>query len=735
MKTVDVIVPVYAGLLETQRCLEAVLRYPQKTNFELVVVNDQSPEPALVDYLGELAKANRIILLNNPQNLGFVGSVNLGMRLHEDRDVVLLNSDTEPVNDWLDRLLACVYREQKTGTATPFSNNATICSYPRFCQDNTIPLGMDLETLDGNFKLANAGKWVEIPTAVGFCMYIRRDCLREVGYFDMENFGKGYGEENDFCMRAKRRGWKHVLCGDVFVYHAGNVSFGDGHNTLKLAAQDTLRKLHPSYAGLVQGHIIADPAKALRQRVLMASLLRHAKPLILYISHNSGGGTERHLQELIAQLSKQTDAVVLRPVSDGSGLAEIDYQGFLKLYFKIDEELDALTDFLRTLNVERIHVHHTIGIHPAIFGLPERLGIPWDYTVHDYYPICPQISLIDPQGRYCGEPEEEGCNACLKKRPAPGNVPIKTWRDNHVHLTSGAERCFAPSKDAAERFKAYFPAANVLPVYHENILPEETASVKLPRQPVDRLQVVVIGALSPKKGADLLESVALDAKRRELPIDFVLLGYCYRNLIVAPQSNLAVAGAYREKELAGLISQHQPDVVWFPALWPETYSYTLSAAIKAGLPIVAPNIGAFQERLYQRKHTWIVPWDISESALNDFFVKLKATVFSGIALDGQEQYASQVSPVVCDFSYDENFLPGMEQKLPVSIDLESFIERWTSRGVLAQPASAQSMTRRIRHVTLFCLARLKKFGAYRWLVGRIPQTLQSRIKTWLLRSQ
>ena len=726
---VDIIVPVYAGLIETKHCLEAVLRYPQVTDFELIVINDQSPEPLLIEYLNELAKTKQITLLSNPQNLGFVGTVNRGMQLHVDRDVVLLNSDTEPVNDWLDRLVACTYRNEKIGTATPFSNNATICSYPIFCQDNEIPFGMDLETLDKNFKVANAGKSIEIPTAVGFCMYIRRNCLQELGYFDVETFGKGYGEENDFCMRANYNGWKNVLCCDVFVYHVGNVSFGDAHNERKLEAMNKLNTMHPNYETLVHRHVIEDPAKTLRQRVMMASLLSHSKPLVLFITHNRGGGTARHLQELITRLSNQMEAIILRPGSDGTGITEIEYQGFLKFYFHIDQELNSLTDFLKTLRVVQIHVHHTMGLHPAIFSLPERLNIPWDFTLHDYYSICPQISLIDMQGHYCGEPEEAGCNVCLKKRPAPGNASIETWRNYSRAFLGRADRCFVPSKDAADRLKAYFPNINILTVYHENGFLTENKIVEIPRQPVERLKVLVIGALSPMKGADLLEKTALDARHRNLPIDFILLGYCYRDMVTTPYSNLTVVGAYQEADLTRLIAECQPDIAWFPSLWPETYSYTLSAAIQAGLPIVAPNIGAFQERLYERKHTWIVPWDISEEVLNNFFIELKNTVFSGIRLRNQEQYTSHTAPVSCKFNYTEDFLLKINHDIVQSVTLEQFIDHWSAHLELVLP-----MTARISYRSLLLIVRLRQLRYFRWFLKRIPESFQGPIKRWLLRN-
>ena len=168
MEPVDIIVPVYRGLSETRRCLDSVLAHPQHCRYELVVIDDAGPEPELTTWLDELATRRRITLLRHTANVGFVATANHGLALHPDRDVILLNSDTEVHGDWLDRLVDCAYADARIGTVTPFSNNATICSYPRFCRDNPLPEGLGLAELDALFRRANRGRRLEIPTAVGF---------------------------------------------------------------------------------------------------------------------------------------------------------------------------------------------------------------------------------------------------------------------------------------------------------------------------------------------------------------------------------------------------------------------------------------------------------------------------------------------------------------------------------------------------------------------------------------
>src|SRR5262249_39068630 len=152
---------------------------------------------------------------------------NRGMELaRRDADVVLLNSDTIVTQGWLDKLVRCAESDPMIGTITPFSNNAEICSFPRFCENNAWTGESDVEQIAQALERAAAPVYPDLPTGVGFCLYIRRVLIDEIGAFDPV-FGLGYGEENDYCMRATEHGFRNVLCDDTFVVHLGGSSFGD----------------------------------------------------------------------------------------------------------------------------------------------------------------------------------------------------------------------------------------------------------------------------------------------------------------------------------------------------------------------------------------------------------------------------------------------------------------------------------------------------------------------------
>lgn len=269
MSSVDVVIPVYKDLRLTQRCIESVLEANDPMVGRLIVVDDCSPEHEVSQYCRDLCAEKKIELVVNTSNLGFVQSVNIGMQASSS-DVILLNSDTRVHGAWASRLFRCAGRAERVASVTPFSNNAEIASYPHFVHSNVLPRDLSLSELDNIFSNVNDGMAIEIPTAVGFCMYLRREVLQEIGLFDADLFGRGYGEENDWCLRASSAGYRHLLCADLFVYHEGGASFGNETEDLKRAASDELSVKYPGYAKSIATFVTEDPIEPARYAVDLA---------------------------------------------------------------------------------------------------------------------------------------------------------------------------------------------------------------------------------------------------------------------------------------------------------------------------------------------------------------------------------------------------------------------------------------------------------------------------------
>jgi GT2 family glycosyltransferase/glycosyltransferase involved in cell wall biosynthesis len=610
---VDVIVPVYRGIEETSRCIESVYAARYRTTFRLIVINDCSPEPAMYTYLEEAARRYGFMLLVNEVNLGFVGTVNRGMALSRDNDVLLLNSDTEVSGDWLDRIVTQGYARSRIATVTPLSNNATICSYPDFAGRRKLSPGITLERMDEACDTANHGRYVAVPTGVGFCMLIRRACLDQIGLFDEDAFGKGYGEENDFCMRAAEEGWENILALDTFVYHAGEVSFAADSTEGKARGMDALLAKHPRYLLDVAAHVSEDRGRAHRAAITAELWRRGDTPVILLVTHSLGGGTERHVKELAARYSRDARVLVLRPSgifsSAGVALQAVDdYDAFNVNLDATDEE--GLLRLFSAFPISRIHVHHLFGFGPELGAAIRRSRIPFEFTVHDYFAVCPQINLARDAVHYCGEPAEDGCNACILASPKMGARDIRSWRNGHAWLLRDAQRVITPSVDTSRRIALYAPDANVVAIQHEPV-PASWRDAAAPRQLEGNtpLRVAVIGVLAPHKGREMVIDAAIHARAAGLPLEFVVIGDPFGELPPPSVASIRTTGRYKEGTLEDLLATEQPDLVLFASQWPETYSYTLTAAFDARLPVLVPELGAFPERITGR------PWSFTFDAM------------------------------------------------------------------------------------------------------------------------
>lgn len=732
---VDVIVPVYKGLDDTRRCLTSVLAAHCTTSWRLVIINDASPEPEITTWLRRFAVTDqRITLLENEQNLGFVGTVNRGMSQSSDHDVVLLNSDAEVANDWLDRMQSAACGDQNVATVTPFSNNATICSYPDFCQDNDLPDGWDLADLDAVFARTNPGQVIDVPTGVGFCMYIRRAALQQIGLFNTEDFGKGYGEENDFCMNAAKAGWRNLHTLDTFVRHYGAVSFGDSQAPRLQAAMETMRRLHPHYDRDVQRFIREDPAWKARAAVDIARLQTDQCPVVLAVLHNRGGGTERHVNEIAAQLAPRVRFLTLKPQGDQRlCLQLLASQIHLRWRFDLPDDQSALVDVLQQFDVCHIHYHHLAGHDDFVRRLPATLGVSYDFTAHDYYTICPRISLTDTQGHYCGETGAGECRRCLCDSRAVDGSPTEGWREANKRFMQQARYVIAPSYDVLARLRNMAPGAHFKWVPHTDIGPSqhwpEPAPVKLEKE--RPLKVAVIGAMSAIKGFNVLEKTALAAHKNKAPIEFHLIGYGWRALVKRARTKLIVHGAYQENDLCQQLGQLQPDIVWFPAQCPETYSYTLSACLQNGWPVVAPDIGAFAERLAGRPWTWICPWRRGPEQWLAFFNDIRTRHFAigegPVPLQTSVSFDDQATTP--DFNrespdwYADDYLHSLPKQRVCNLSSQTLM------AYLLPPEHTAVAGTKGRLLKL--LLRLRNMRLLLPLARRVPIHWQTRLKSWL----
>jgi GT2 family glycosyltransferase len=211
----------YNGLDETTRpCLESIIANTPVDSYELIVVDNASAD-GTAQYLKSFAAqyANVHIQLNDT-NKGYAGGNNDGIKLAQGQYIVLLNNDTLVPDGWLDRLLKLFNEQPDVGLVGPVTNSAG--------NEQRIELkGLNeksFEEIAGAYVERQKGVWFATEKLGFFCVAMRRTVMEKIGYLD-EKFGIGMFEDDDYCVRAKKAGFKLAVVEGCFVYHKGSVSF------------------------------------------------------------------------------------------------------------------------------------------------------------------------------------------------------------------------------------------------------------------------------------------------------------------------------------------------------------------------------------------------------------------------------------------------------------------------------------------------------------------------------
>jgi GT2 family glycosyltransferase/glycosyltransferase involved in cell wall biosynthesis len=622
---VDIVIPVYTGFETTLACIAAV-RAGLGPGERIIVVADASPDAQLVVALAALADRGDIVLRIETVNRGFPGAANIGLRLAAGHDAVLLNSDTIVTPGWLAALHAAVHGTPDIGTATPLSNDATIFSYPRRDIANRFP--QDPTALAALAAAVNKGEAIDVPTGHGFCLYIRAECLTETGLLREDLFAQGCGEENDFCMRARHLGWRHVAVPGAYVAHHGAQSFNAARDDLMRRNLATLNQLHVGYDAMIAAWQARDPLADSRRRMDLARLRRDraGHQGVLLITHDRAGGVRRYVEQRAGR-----EALVLRPdnAKDANGRitshAVLLDRGFEDAYpnlrFRLPEEGPALSACLDACAISGIEVNSLVGHHDSLVDLVLGRTVPFDVVIHDYAWFCPRITLTAAAHRYCGEPAIAECRDCvaangtnLDEDVSPDALLARSRR-----LFGAARAIVAPSKDAARRIRTRFGVAvTVRPwqaprAYDLPVVAAATARTRTTR-------VCVVGAIGPEKGYDTLLACARAAAAGGLKLEFVVVGHTSDDRRLLDTGVVRITGRYTEAEAVSLIGAQNADFAWLPAVWPETWSYVLTLIWDAGLHVVVHDIGAQAERVRADGGGTVVPLNVPPERLVALFL-------------------------------------------------------------------------------------------------------------------
>ncbi len=685
---ITIVLPIYNAFDLLEEVLDRIERHTDLP-WRLIAIEDCSSDDRVRPWLRDRLtrhdrdhpdEAGRIEVIENPENLGFIRSVNAGLARaisHGDH-VVLLNSDAFLPKGWASRLLRPLLVHPKTASVTPMSNDAEIFSVPSICTRTVLAPGQgdEIDTLARRFD--PEATLAEVPTGVGFCMAMHIEALRDEPTLDTV-FGRGYGEEVDWCRKQISRGRRHLGLPGLFVEHRGGESFGS-EAKLKLVATNNavVARRYPGYDSDVQRFIAEDVMRTPRLLLGLAWAgswraedSDEAAEIPVYLGHSLGGGAEHWLARQIDDALEETGrpSVVLR-VGGGTrwrielhtttgvtaGLTDSD---------RFVEEMMAALPRRRIIYSCAVGDPDPVSLPGALLRLAGRTGsgprpvergmakgeertqpsnappitpdAPIEILFHDFYPLSSAYTLLDTQGRYRGPEalrspaaDQTPADQTAPGEPTAGTMPTLRrpdgsrvgatgWRAAWTPLLTQAARLVVFSNDSRRHVEAAYPElAPKIEVRPHLMLAEvpQIAPLAGPRR------IAVLGNISYAKGAGVVRDLALRLSQHE-DLSLVLIGNIDPTYALPP--DVAVHGNYALADLPGLVARYGLTDWLIPSIWPETFSYATHEALATGMPVWGFAIGAQGEALAQARNGRTVPFDADSDLALTLFKALLAT--------------------------------------------------------------------------------------------------------------
>ncbi len=642
---ITVVVPVYNAYEQIKCCVESVIKCTH-IDYRLLLIDDASTDSRILPMLTDFQKRNsHIDLVMNAENQGYTRTVNIGCK-QVFGDVVLLNSDTVVTDRWLTKLRAAANSNSNVATVTALSNAAGAFSVPLQNEINQLPEQVTVSDMGRYVEHLSERLYPEAPTGNGFCMYINREVFDTIGYFDERRFPRGYGEENDFCMRARHSGFVHVIDDSTFVFHERNASFGDEKKQLMEQARKELHNQYPEYRSMVAEWLSHDPLKCLRnslshlmdQKIADSQALRakvSKRQHILFVLHDADGGTKLTSNELAQETALEFNVSILRCGIRKWWLEEITPDGFREIQswnfensWRIQDRSDrariqAFEDVLKEQEIHLVHFRHFIANEPEIVEVSQKFGCRTVLSFHDFYNLCPTIQLINGEGKYCAG-KCTGTGSCSATPYWFGQAFPKPLKDQYVHqwrsrvnqAIKDVDTFITTSEYARELIQEHLSSTRTSPfeVIHHGRNIEHFSKVGVCPDRIHSVRVVVLGAINQSKGASLIMELLKRNQRQGNPIEVHFFGKKSREF--HPSRFGAIDhGSYQPEELSHLLSAIKPSLSLIASIWPETYCHTLTESWALGIPVLVSPLGALRERVENNGGGWFFDPSRVESIL------------------------------------------------------------------------------------------------------------------------
>ena len=604
---ITIVLPVYNAFGLLPDVLSHVLAHTD-VPYDLLIIEDKSSDPQVRPYLKEwhtalpAEQSAHIDVLMNEVNLGFIRSVNRALKLAIERGnhVVLLKSDAFVPKDWASRLLAPMLEDESVATVTPMSNDAEIFNVPIVCQRSDLSQGVAALVDDAARKLSPRAASAIAPTGVGFCMAMNIRYLALEPQLDTI-FGRGYGEEVDWCRRAVKHGGKHLGHAGLFVEHRGGTSFGSAEKLkLVLANNSIISKRYAGYDQMVQDFIRDDPLCSARLALGLAwadaqAVQDATGPVTVYFAHSLGGGADHYLEREIEKGLMQCAAVVVVRVG-GVHRWIIEIHTSMGIQRGETDETVLLEKRLGLLSLRHgvyscgVGDRDPVELPDVMYKLADGGGHTLEILMHDFYPVSPSYTLLDGDGIFRGVPSASNDDPAHQTRNSDGSkVTLQDWRSAWGKACAAAKHITVFSENSTYLVRTAYPeSAERVRVVPHHIL-HDVPQIKRGSGNNGTPVIGVLGNIGYQKGARVLEGLSKHLVQ-DPKASLVVIGN------IDPAFSLSghaqVHGSYAVSDLSVFVEKYGITDWLMPSVWPETFSYAIHEAIATGLPVWSFNLGA-----------------------------------------------------------------------------------------------------------------------------------------------
>ena len=613
-----VIVPIYNAYEDVLTCIERLESYTPRGT-EVLLINDASSDERIRPLLENInSEKLNFKVIHNSENLGFTRTVNKGIGLCPSKNVILLNSDARVTPRWLEGMMYAASTDSNIATVTAMSDRAGAFSAPNIGNENDLPCGVHEEDYASAFRRYSAGIYPTVPTGNGFCMFIRRRCIDELGGLDAEAFPRGYGEENDFSMRARNNGWRNIIDDRTYIFHDRSKSFGGEKTALMKAGRKVIDERYPDYGKAIQFYSQNPLMSTIRYRARLALKNvtdKNFRPRALYVISTLTGGTPQTNRDLMMALYDTVEPWLLHCNSETMTLYKVgEEEDTIIEQYQLTQPIDpyihksteydnVVRQWLLEHDFTLVHIRHLVWHSINLPKVVKETGAKAIMSLHDYYVASPDVKLIDTYNDPNSKVHKLAPLWMNYETPDNREGWLQKWRHMFTQALNYCDSFVTTSESAKDTILKYLDLDSTIPFAVIN----HGRDFDIFREPnvnntfEDRIRILVPGNIDKNKGLDVInELVALDTEDK---LEIHILGNCSE---VFDPDKVINHGIYDRKDFTKLVAEINPHISAVFSIWNETWCHTLTESWASGVPTLAFDFETIASRLKQTQAGWIV---------------------------------------------------------------------------------------------------------------------------------